>query len=60
LKLVDGATGEIVARFIHNSLFDSNNFRKRGILEIKRDFGGREWDKIVIISSLALHEFIQR
>jgi hypothetical protein len=60
LKLVDKTTGEIVARFIHNPLVDSRNFGKRGDFEIKRDFGGREWDKIVILSSLALQEFLQR
>jgi len=60
LKLVDQESGEVVARFIHCPLVDSCNLGKKGDVEIKRDFGGREWDKIVILSSLAIQESLQR
>jgi hypothetical protein len=60
LKLVDLESGEIVARFIHCPLVDSCNLGKMGASEISRDFGGREWDKFVILSSLAIQESLQR
>jgi hypothetical protein len=59
LKLVDKATDEIVARFIHHTLVDSSNFGKKGDIEIKRGFSEKDWDKIVILSSLARQEFLQ-
>jgi hypothetical protein len=51
LKLVDLKSGDIVARFIHCPMIWPG---KMGDVEIKRDFGGRDWDRIVILSSLAI------
>jgi hypothetical protein len=60
LKLVDLESGEIVARCIHCPLVDSCSLEKMGAVEINRDFGGREWDKNVILSCLTIQESLQR
>ncbi|KUJ16557.1 uncharacterized protein LY89DRAFT_719253 [Mollisia scopiformis] len=51
LKLVDLESGGIVARFMHCPLTWPG---KMGDVEILCDLGGRKWDEIVILSSLAI------
>ncbi len=60
LKLVDKATGVVVARYIHNYLEDLANIKIRGTFEIKKDFGGVQWDLIVMLSALALQELLRK
>lgn len=53
IKLLDKGTGEIVARFV-----SSGGEGERGCFEIWKDFGDSElWERVVILSSLALQEF---
>ena len=55
LKLVDKATGDLVARFIH----DLESRSTCGVFEMKRDLGGDEWDRIVILSGLGMLQFLK-
>jgi len=60
LKMVNKESGEVVARFVHDPLVDKGHFGRRGTFEIWRDEGGEGWDRVVMLSSLALQEFLRR
>ena len=59
MKLVDTATGDVIARFIDATV----NWSTRGVVEFWQDFGedgGKEWEKVVLLSVLALLEAKKR
>ena len=55
VKLVDSATNDVVARFVHRAgcVGPAN-----GTFEICRDLGGQGWDEMVLLSGISLMKFI--
>ena len=57
LKLLDGATGDLFARFVH----DSASWSKRGVFEIGRFESWRQgWDRTVVLSGLGVLEWVRQ
>jgi hypothetical protein len=56
LKMVERDSQEVVARFAHNFMFGS----KRGTFEFGEFEGGSDWDKVVLLSGLAVLEYIRK
>lgn len=52
-KMVDRESGRVVARFVHHPWYG----KKRGVFEIERGVGGSEWEKVVLLSGMALVEY---
>lgn len=56
LKMVERDTGIVVAKFVHNFMFG----RKRGTWEIQEFEGGSDWDRVVLLSGLAVLEYMRK
>lgn len=57
LKLLDGATGDLLARFVH----DSASWSKRGFFKIRRfESGGQGWDRTVVLTRLVVLEWMRQ
>lgn len=56
LKMVERDSQEVVARFAHNFMFGS----KRGTFEFEEFEGGSDWEKIVLLSGLAVLEYMRK
>ncbi|KAI4724063.1 hypothetical protein E4T49_08193 [Aureobasidium sp. EXF-10728] len=56
LKMVEVESGAVVARFVHNFMFGS----KRGTFEIEEFEGGSDWDRVVLLSGLAVLEYMRK
>lgn len=63
MKLVDRETGDVVARFVRTEE-SIRGEKERARVEVWREFGvregkggGEEWDRVVLITALALQEF---
>ena len=56
LKMVERDSQVVVARFAHNFMFGS----KRGSFELEEFDGGKQWDSIVLLSGLAVLEYMRK
>lgn len=56
LKMVERDSQVVVARFAHNFMFGS----KRGDFEFEAFEGGKQWDRIVLLSGLAVLEYMRK
>ncbi|KAK6001338.1 hypothetical protein QM012_002669 [Aureobasidium pullulans] len=58
LKMVERETGMVVARFVHNFMFGS----KRGTFELEESevHGGSDWERVVLLSGLAVLEYMRK
>jgi len=56
LKMVERDSQTVVARFAHNFMFGS----KRGSFELEEFEGGSDWDRVVLLSGLAVLEYMRK
>ncbi|CAD0112407.1 unnamed protein product [Aureobasidium uvarum] len=56
LKMVEVESGAVVARFVHNFMFGS----KRGTFEFEQFEGGGDWDRVAVLSGLAVLEYMRK
>lgn len=56
LKMVEKESQEVVARFAHNYTFGS----KRGDFHFEAYEGGSDWDRVVLLSGLAVLEYMRK
>ncbi|KAH7400271.1 hypothetical protein BKA64DRAFT_671485 [Cadophora sp. MPI-SDFR-AT-0126] len=56
LKMVERETGRVLARFKHHLWYG----QKRGLLEIEEYEGGEGWEFVVILSGMAVLEYLRK
>ncbi|KAI5210849.1 hypothetical protein AUEXF2481DRAFT_7569 [Aureobasidium subglaciale EXF-2481] len=56
LKMVERETGAVVARFVHSFAFGS----KRGVFEFEEFEGGEDWERVVVLSGVAVLEYLRK
>lgn len=56
LKMVERATGRVLARFKHHFWYGM----KRGVLEIEDYEGGPGWEVVVVLSGMAVLEYLRK
>jgi hypothetical protein len=56
LKMVEKDSQEVVARFAHDTSFGS----RRGTFDFEQFEGGSDWDRVVLLSGLAVLEYMRK